>query len=156
MDCSFDLNTNGLWQCTRPNCGWVYSLRSDKPPRRTCNVVLRDELERHVPTIPQNQPEIRDHVQAILAETSSPTLADKAKHYAAAVVRWRAAGYPVRSKELQEACRLTCRGCPSGQFDPKTEACKVCGCSVKKSRFAIRDKVAMATEVCHNGHWPAA
>ncbi len=121
-----------------------------------CKAIYRDALERTLFTIPQDQPEIRDHVQEILAETTQPTLADKAKHYAQAVIRWRAAGYPVRSEELQEACRLTCQGCPSGQFDLKTETCKVCGCSVKKSRFAIRDKVKMATEVCHRDHWPEA
>ena len=111
-------------------------------------------LEEVFSKIPQDQPEIIEHVRLLLANDSGPSLPDKAKHWAAAVVRWCAAGCPVRSKELQEACRLTCQGCPSDQFDPKKEACKVCGCSVKKSRFAIRDKVAMATEVCHKDHWP--
>jgi hypothetical protein len=156
MICQLELNTDGLWQCTREKCGWLYKLRSDKPPKRNCDVTLHDELEKNLPTIPQDQPEIRDHVRSILAADSGPSLPAKAKHYAGSVIRWCAAGCPVRSKELQEACRLTCQGCPSGQFDPKKEACKVCGCSVKKSRFALRDKVAMATEVCHKGHWPAA
>lgn len=154
MNCLLELNSSGLWQCTREQCRWIYKLRSDKPPRRNCDAMLRDELEKHLPTIPQDQPEIRDHAEKILAETSSPTLAGKAKHHAVAVIRWCAAGCPVRSKELQEACRLTCRACPSGQFDPETETCKVCGCPVKKSWFAVRDKVAMATEVCHKDHWP--
>lgn len=33
-DCLLELNPNGLWQCTR--CGWVYPIKSDKPPRRNC------------------------------------------------------------------------------------------------------------------------
>ena len=35
-DCPFELNVNGLWQCPRKGCGWVYPLKSDKPPRRNC------------------------------------------------------------------------------------------------------------------------
>ncbi len=145
---------NNSYRCE--SCGDIVRFKKTdrKPPRRTCKVMLRDELKKNLSTIPADQPEIRDHVETILAETTSPTLPDKARHYAAAVVRWCAAGCPVRSVELQAACRLTCQGCPSDQFDPRKEVCKVCGCSVKKSRFAIRDKVAMATEVCHKGHWP--
>lgn len=33
-DCLFSRNADGLWQCA--NCGWVYPLYSDKPPRRNC------------------------------------------------------------------------------------------------------------------------
>jgi len=36
MDCLFNLNPDGLWQCTRKGCGWVYPIKSDKPPRRNC------------------------------------------------------------------------------------------------------------------------
>ncbi len=154
MFCLLKLNANGLWQCTRKECGWVCKIRSDKPPTRNCDVLPREQLQHIILDIPQDQPEIRDHVQKILAETTEPTLSDKAKHYAEAVIRWWAAGCPVRSKELQDRCRLTCQACPSDQFDPETETCKVCGCSVRKSRFAIRDKVAMATEVCYKDHWP--
>lgn len=38
MDCTFALNTDGLWQCTREECRWVYPIKSDKPPRRNCGV----------------------------------------------------------------------------------------------------------------------
>lgn len=129
--------------------------RTDNQSAINPRLPLRDQLKQTLTIVPRDRPEIREHVQEILAEHTKPTLPDKARRYAIAVIRWCAAGCPVRSKELQEACRLTCRACPSDQFDPKTETCKVCGCSVKKSRFAIRDKVAMATEICHQGHWPA-
>ncbi len=33
-DCPLALNAIGLYQC--PTCGWVYKIKSDKPPRRNC------------------------------------------------------------------------------------------------------------------------
>lgn len=39
MNCLFEQNTDGLWQCTREKCGWVYKFRSDKPPKQNCNAL---------------------------------------------------------------------------------------------------------------------
>lgn len=36
MDCPLELNGDGFWQCPRKGCGWVYPIKSDKPPRRNC------------------------------------------------------------------------------------------------------------------------
>jgi hypothetical protein len=36
MNCFLELNADDLWQCTREKCGWIYKLRSDKPPKRNC------------------------------------------------------------------------------------------------------------------------
>ena len=162
-DCSLKQLPDESWWCPVCDPNRKDLLRPGLYPyRRRCHVrnngkaTIRGRLEYTLPGIPKDQPEIRAHVQAILAETTGPTLTDKAKHYAAAVVHWCAAGCPVRSPQLQEACRVTCQGCPSDQFDPETETCKVCGCSVRKSLLAVRDKVAMATEDCPKGHWPKA
>ena len=44
-DCPFELNTDDLWQC--PQCGWVYKLKSVKPPRRNCpKAPDREEAEK--------------------------------------------------------------------------------------------------------------
>jgi len=40
-DCSFTLNADGLWQC--PDCGWIFSKLTDKPPRRNCPKKLTPE-----------------------------------------------------------------------------------------------------------------
>lgn len=34
IDCQFQLNVDGQWQCTY--CEWTYPRKSDKPPRRNC------------------------------------------------------------------------------------------------------------------------
>ena len=36
-DCDLKLNEDGLYQCTRKGCRWVYPLQSNKPPRRNCD-----------------------------------------------------------------------------------------------------------------------
>jgi ribosomal protein L37AE/L43A len=41
FDCPFTLNADGLWQC--PDCGWIFSKRTDKPPRRNCPSRLTPE-----------------------------------------------------------------------------------------------------------------
>ncbi|KKL84593.1 hypothetical protein LCGC14_1963200, partial [marine sediment metagenome] len=33
IDCLFQLNDDGLWQCQNEGCGWIYPLKEDKPPR---------------------------------------------------------------------------------------------------------------------------
>ncbi len=83
------------------------------------------------------------------AERLSVTL-DDVKHYAQAVARWAAAGFPTRSPEevtrIYEEC---CEPCDSN-VDGK---CKECGCNVSESRFVLRNKIKMKTETCPLGKW---
>lgn len=46
-----------------------------------------------------------------------------------------------------------CRNCPTGQFDGA--GCRRCGCPVSNSENSLRNKLAMASESCPDGHWGA-
>ena len=68
--------------------------------------------------------------------------------YAAAVVRWIAAGRPVREDSEVERIAEICRACP--EFE--RGRCRVCGCRLL-GRSALVSKVRMATEHCPHGYW---
>jgi len=76
---------------------------------------------------------------------------DDVKHYAGAVARWAAKGFKLRSPEevtrIYETC---CQPCDQN-IDGR---CKKCGCNVSKSRFALTNKIKMATETCPLNKWP--
>ena len=47
FDCQFQINTNLLFQCKQ--CGWVYPIKTEKPPRRNCpkaRLLLGDYIAR--------------------------------------------------------------------------------------------------------------
>jgi len=72
-------------------------------------------------------------------------------HYAAALVRWAAAGFPVRSQAeveqiLHDHCNASCEAFADGR-------CSECGCRVNASRLAVANKIKMATEKCPKGRW---
>ena len=76
-------------------------------------------------------------------------------HYAQALAKWTAAGFPTRTQAEVEACLLICRGdsCrePCGEY--AFGRCRKCGCCVNKSKVAVVNKVKMRTEVCPMGLW---
>lgn len=144
LNCSFIKNSKGFWQCSNPECGWIYRRKSEKPPRRNC----------------LKAPDITE-----AAEKLSITGAD-IKHLAQALARWMVAGCPTRSNTEVERCLRICVNCPTDNYVPDNpkctgEACrmktggrcKLCGCGVSKSRIAVINKIRMATEDCPKRHW---
>jgi hypothetical protein len=89
------------------------------------------------------------------AERLGVTL-DHAKHYAAALARWTAKGFPVRTQEQVVACLAVCQGgrdtAKCGEFTGGR--CKQCGCRVSASSIALVNKAKMATEDCKLRKWP--
>jgi hypothetical protein len=96
-----------------------------------------------------------------LAEIDPTTIG----HYAQALARWTAAGFPVRSAAEVRECLLICIACEN--FVPNrpectADACKLkyggrcrkCGCNVSTSGMAIINKAKMATEHSPLGKWP--
>ena len=84
--------------------------------------------------------------------TGDPGIIAKTAHYGMALVRWAASGFKTRSKE--EVQRIYTEYClPCENFDPEVDACKLCGCNVRVEGMAIRNKIAMKTEICSDGKW---
>ena len=72
------------------------------------------------------------------------------KHYADALIRWRAAGYPTRTQPEVEACLAVCVAC---EHYTKNGKCRKCGCCVNNSKIAALNKAKMLTEQCPKGKW---
>ena len=73
-------------------------------------------------------------------------------NYARAVQRWIKAGRPVRDDaRVAEIYDTKCRPCR--HFDQNRETCTICGCFVRRSGSALRNKIKMATEHCPEGKW---
>ena len=126
IDCPFTLNAAGLWQC--PQCKWVYKLESDKPPRRNCSA----------------PPSLRPAAEKLGIEW------EDVPHYAQALAKWTATGFPVRSEEEVE--RIHEEHCGPCEHNVK-DRCKLCRCNVNKSRFALANKIKMKTETCPEEKW---
>lgn len=142
-NCPFQLNADGLWQC--PDCGWIYPRPGPRrSPRRNC-------------------PKSPDITEA--AERLGIT-GDDIKHWAQSLAKWMRAKFPMRTPEQVDYCLHICVKCK--EFIPSNPKCtgetcrikiggycKACGCRVSKSRVAISNKLAMATEACPKGKWKA-
>jgi len=83
------------------------------------------------------------------AERLGVSLTD-VSHYAQALARWTAAGFPVRDQaEVEKIEAEICRPCEKYA----NGRCKTCGCMVNKSSVAVANKLRMRTEVCPLGKW---
>jgi hypothetical protein len=81
-----------------------------------------------------------------------PGAAQLVSNYWKAVKRWIAAGRPKRSAEEVKTIHADfCAGC--NWYDPESQRCKGCGCSVKPKGIAILNKIEMATEHCPQMFW---
>ncbi len=141
MDCPFQLNADGLWECPHEGCEWVDPIKSDKPPRRNCPA----------------SPDLRPAAEKLGIEWKD------VPHYAQALAKWTAAGFPTRSQEEVARCLRICKG----NCEPSDEIrvckkpcehyskgrCKLCRCNVNLSRFALVNKIRMGTENCPEGKW---
>lgn len=78
-------------------------------------------------------------------------LLQRAKTYARALVKHAAGGFRVTQPEELERRLAICQRCPTEQFDGA--GCRRCGCAISNSENALRNKLAMATETCPDGHW---
>ncbi|MBE3063897.1 MAG: hypothetical protein IMZ69_02625 [Spirochaetes bacterium] len=150
-DCKF--NPDGPpWTCS--TCGFVSrrATRDRKPPKTNCG----PQESQQAPIDPE------------IVKPAAEKLGigwDDVVHYAAALARWTAAGFPVRTQDDVRACLRVCIVCD--RFLPNNpectkEACKIaaggrckdCACNVTQSRFAVTNKAKMATEDCPLGKWP--
>jgi hypothetical protein len=111
------------------NCGWIKPERIKGWPRRNC------------PASP-----------ALLPAAARLGLSlDDVGHYAQALAKWTAAGFPTR--EQAEVVRIEaeiCRPCENY----RNGRCAKCGCRVTASSIAIVSKIKMATEHCPLALWP--
>jgi len=83
------------------------------------------------------------------AERLGVTMTD-VSHYAQAVAKWTAAGFPVRDQAEVERIELElCQPCEKYVAG----RCKSCGCRVNQSSLAVANKIKMATEHCPQNHW---
>ena len=107
-------------------CGWQW--KRDTPfPRRNCD----------------NPPDLRPAAKKLGIRTIH------IKHFAQALIRWTAAGMPMREQAEVERLEAVCRECKHY----RNGRCAKCGCCVSKSRVAVRNKIKMATENCPAGKW---
>lgn len=84
----------------------------------------------------------------------TPKLTNKVMNYFAAVRKWVAAGKPVRTEqEIQEIYEKHCSKC--SMFDKERQVCNSCGCPASTNQPPLRNKLAMATEECPLGQFPA-
>jgi len=80
-----------------------------------------------------------------------PNLAERAGHYVQALLKWRAAGYLVRTDEEVAAIVAVCEACP--KWNSGKQSCGICGCGVNSSPSAWKSKARMGSEVCPIGKW---
>lgn len=139
IDCNFDLNDDGLWQCQ--TCGWIYKRRSDKPPRRNCRPLGTEE-----------KAEQARQLQCDLAEGEKLgwTLED-AKNWRLALRRWRQAGKPRRTDAEVIAILEICETCD--EYHTNEQRCGKCRCCVSRRGMAVFNKARLGTENCPLDKW---
>jgi len=71
---------------------------------------------------------------------------EKAKHYASALLKWRKAGYPVRTDDEIAKIVEICHSCE--RFNHDKQVCGICGCKVSLRGWAVKNKAALQTEHC--------
>jgi hypothetical protein len=126
-DCDFKRDREDL-VCTQ--CGQRLPWPADaEPPRRNC---------------PQ-APSLAEGAQRLGISW------DDVGHYAAALARWTGAGFPTRADD--EVARIAREHCNGACDKWRVGRCVACGCNVNTSRFAVWNKIRMATENCPLGKW---
>jgi formamidopyrimidine-DNA glycosylase len=87
-----------------------------------------------------------------LSSPDYPALTVQLLAYKEAIIKWKKAGRPTRSKE--EVDRIHNNYClKCDWYDKEKKRCRGCGCKVTKSALAIFNKIKMATEHCPKEYW---
>lgn len=88
------------------------------------------------------------------SKMESAKLTEKAINYLTAVRRWIAAGRPSRTQEeIDTLYENHCSKC--SMYDQQRKVCNSCGCPSNNNQPALQNKLAMATEECPLGQFPA-
>ena len=74
-----------------------------------------------------------------------------AKKWAAALLRWRVAGYPKRTDKEVQYIVWICEACEDYKADEKR--CRICRCGVSTSGMVIFNKARLKTENCSKAKW---
>ena len=163
--CPVTLNADGFWQC--PDCGWVYPLKSDKPPHRNCPtkkapLTLEQKAEATKLIVGQqlNGPVLLDgpypcdEAQQAEITAAGEQLKWKPEHvarWAAALARWIKAGRPLRTDEEVAEIVVVCKECDKYKAD--SGRCSLCGCKILTPGMAILSKAKLGTERCPRDKW---
>ena len=73
-------------------------------------------------------------------------------HYAQALARWTAAGFPTRTQTEVGALVTICESNQCGKY--VDGQCAACGCPSNRTGMAAKNKPKMATEDCGVNLWP--
>ena len=130
-----------------------------KPIARNCRASATTSPSRaFVPSSGRGEPPGRTTRAKPLGRALAPRppgVLAKAKALLAVEARWIAAGRPMRTADKIAAIFEICRECE--HFQAKNErngTCGLCGCRLKQTG-GLLNKIAMATESCPAGKWPA-
>lgn len=150
MECNFVLirlvGSLGVYRCTR--CGFI------TPP------IKNSKIHHHC-----------SNPNGTVKDTVAPGIVSQAKHYISAVMRWREAGYPVRTDdEVETIFREKCSCCHLYSEIKGICTHSECGCLVRSPNSsklanaaraigvtipieAMVNKLRMATEHCPENKW---
>lgn len=92
-------------------------------------------------------------IQKLSPKSSDSASSKKSKvvlgwNFASAMIKWAAAGCPVRTKLRIEEILAICKKCP----ELEGRVCKKCGCQCHEKEQLL-NKIALATEKCPLGKW---
>ena len=87
------------------------------------------------------------------APDDGPGIVTKILNYAKAVRRWTAEGKPTRTDQQVSDVLAICKQCEF--YDGEICLHHKCGCKVNNNKWAIINKIRMATESCPIGKWKA-
>ena len=74
-----------------------------------------------------------------------------AKRWVAALLKWRAAGYPTRTQSEVDQIAAICETNECGAYTKGR--CSKCGCCVSHSKIPVINKAKLATESCPVDKW---
>lgn len=136
-NCDFALDSAGFWTCR--TCGYTLPVPLPEPPRRNC-----PRKAKHQKPPPEPPPDLTEAAGRLGIKPRHVA------HYAAALARWSAAGFPVRDQaEVDRIFRDHCQPCPhfvKGR-------CRKCGCRATRGKMGMTNKLKMRTETCPDGKW---
>lgn len=128
------------------NCGGIALVpisHKESGVRRRCNSPeVRAERERQ---------RKEQEAEALEAGEKLGWKPEHAIRWAAALLKWKRAGYPERTQAEVDAAVAVCEACE--KYDAEQQRCKVCGCKVNTKGMSAFNKARMKTEVCPLDKW---